>query len=569
MEVAQVEALLDRAYFSHPLPHTNRVLSIWYCLTASEDAQRCMFTDLGEKMEMSKIIFYLDRYKYSMRYALDRIASETSDRTAAPVPRPALEKHLKIAMHLMFAGVDYALASQICGALHAGTASVSEEEDAYRVTIDDVQHDKAYGALELIGAAKRGFIDCATLVFHWIRNPFEAPEIVDRIAASVSRDHEMLSYTYQGELAEELARHVPAQPRLLPAKWRFAWGFDDETALLTKALALRCLYHLVAVHFGAGAHKLRGGGLSNILLVLPRDQLIDDLRLTTSLKAAKIVAFCQFLTWGFRTTTPDPALQPLIPVGAEKLAIPCLHLLSSDQERNLLSLLARTAPGDFDSQSHLFERDMVAALLDCSPPADSVLRQNVMAIADGTTEEIDLVILSEREGRILLCELRWMLGPGDPREVQNRKKVCREKVVQLRRKVAHVSRHPSDVATSILGREPGTKEWSVDGVVVIEGFAGTRSPDLRFPIIPARLFKLALNQAVSLSFLMQWCEGLSWLPQEGKHFEVVEQEFALQGGKPVRVSGLRVPDSAALYATDAIVTLPRRTAVTPSSSRTR
>jgi hypothetical protein len=206
MTIAQLEALLDRAYLSHPIPHPNRVLSIWYCLTASEDSQRCMFTELGERMEMSQIIFYLDRYKYSMRYALDRIATEAPDTTEAPVPRSAVEKHLKVALRLMVAGIDHALASQICGALHAGTALVSEDGEAYRVTIDDVQHDKAYGALELIGAAKRGSIDFATLLFHWIRNPSAVPEIVSRIVGSCSPGYPRRASTLRSSSRSSLCK---------------------------------------------------------------------------------------------------------------------------------------------------------------------------------------------------------------------------------------------------------------------------------------------------------------------------------------------------------------------------
>lgn len=516
-----------------------------------------MFTELGAQMEMSKIIFYLDRFKYSMRYALDRIAREAKDDVEAPVPRPALQKYLKVAAGLMLAGVDHALAAQICGALHAGSASASEDADAWRVAIDDVVHDKAYGALEMIGAAKRPSIDFATLMFYWIRNPSSMPDVVNRIAGSVTRRHELLSYDYHAELAEQLAKHVPEQPHLLPPKWTFAWGAENETTLLTNALALRCIYHLLAVHFGAGANDLRGGGLSNLLLVISRDQLLHDLRLMTSLSEAKTREFCRFLTWGSRAVTPDPALQPIIPLGSGRFAIPCIHLLSSDQERNLLSLLARTDPESFHSQSHFFETEMIGTFLGCALPPDSIIRTNINAVVDGAEEEIDLIIVSEREGRIIVCELRWMLGPGDPREVQIRKKVCREKVTQLRRKVSHVQKQPSGVAAMILGREPEATHWTVDGVVVIEGFAGTRSPDPRYPIIPARLFRLALAAAASLSAFSQWCEELSWLPQEGRHFSVVEQQIPLEGGKPLRVPGLSIPDSASAYTTDALSTCMR------------
>src|ERR1700722_14672726 len=136
MSFAQLEALLDQSYLRHPVPHANRILAIWYCLTASEGAQRCMFTDLGADLEFSKIIFYLDRYKYSMRYALDQIAREAQDKAVAQVPRRVLGKFIKVAYALMFAGVDHALASQLCSALHSGSASAFEGDDTWRVEID-------------------------------------------------------------------------------------------------------------------------------------------------------------------------------------------------------------------------------------------------------------------------------------------------------------------------------------------------------------------------------------------------------------------------------------------------
>jgi hypothetical protein len=558
MSFAQLEALLDQTYFRHPIPHPNRILAIWYCLTASEDAQRCMFTNLGAELEFSRIIFYLDRFKYSMRYALDRIAREAEDKAVAPVPRRVLEKYVKIASQLMFAGIDYALASQLCGALHSGSAMAFEDNDAWRVEIDAVRHDKEYGALEMIGAAKRTTIDFATLLFHWIRNPSEIPRIVNVIADSVKRRADLLEYAYDGDLAAQLAQHVPEQPALLPAKWRFSWGAASDTTLLTNALALRCIYHIMAVHFGAGVRSLRGGGVSNLLLVVSRDQLVEDIRIMTSLSESRVRAFCKFLTWGFGTATPDPALQPIVPLAAGTVAIPCLHLLSSDQPRNLLSLFARTDSATFNSQSHLFESYMVAALRCCAPPAGVLVQANCNVAIDGDEEEIDAIFISERERRIVLCELRWMLGPGDPREVQNRKRVCLEKVAQLKRKVELVSKRPDVLAATIFGLKPAAIDWIVDGVVLIAGFAGTRSPHLRFPIMPVRLFELALNQASSLAALTEWCQELSWLPKEGRHFTVIEQEIPLEGPKPLKIAGLSIPDSAANFSADALETLARR-----------
>jgi hypothetical protein len=558
MSFAQLEALLDETYLRHPIPHPNRILAIWYCLTASEDAQRCMFTNLGAQLEFSRIIFYLDRFKYSMRYALDRIAREAEEKAVAQVPRRVLGKYVKIASELMLAGIDHALASQLCAALHSGSASAFEDSDAWRVEIDEVRHDKEYGALEMIGAAKRTTVDFATLLFHWIRNPSEIPGIVNVIGESVKRRGDLLEYAYDSDLAVQLAQRVPEQPALIPAQWRFSWGAASETTLLTNALALRCIYHIVAVHFGAGARGLRGGGVSNIVLVVSRDRLVEEIRLMTSLSESRVRTFCKFLTWGFGTATPDPALQPIVKLAEGALAIPCLHLLSSDQPRNLLSLLARTDPPSFNSQSHLFESDMVAALRSCLPPGGVLVQTNCKVVIDGEEEEIDAIFISELERRIVICELRWMLGPGDPREVQNRKKVCLEKVTQLKRKVGLASKRPDVLAATIFGLKPAAMDWVVDGVVLIAGFAGTRSPDPHFPIMPVRLFELALNQASSLATLTEWCQGLSWLPKEGRHFTVVEQEICLEGPKPLKIAGLSIPDSAAKFSADALEILAKR-----------
>lgn len=73
MANAEREAALDRTYFRHPLPHPNKVLATWYYPTASEDHQRKLLAAMGAAMPIGRMIFYLDKFKYSMRFALDRI----------------------------------------------------------------------------------------------------------------------------------------------------------------------------------------------------------------------------------------------------------------------------------------------------------------------------------------------------------------------------------------------------------------------------------------------------------------------------------------------------------------
>jgi hypothetical protein len=513
---------------------------------------------MGAEMPAGRMIFYLDKLKFSMRYALDRIAKEATDREWSDVPRRVVPKLYLAAGRLVFAGIDYSLASQLCGALHTGTATAIKDPDAWRVRIDESHHDKAYGALELIGVGKAGGPDFSMQLFHWIRDPSIAPAIVRQIGESILLKKRLIYYEYRQDLTSELARHIGQPAYLIPDAWKFRWGGRAEVTLLLNALSLRCMYHVLAVHFGARIRRLRGGGESNIVLILSRDQLIADLELMSSLNRTCIAAFTDHLTWGHGTNTPDPALQPLIPIRSDLFAIPCIHLLSSNQERNLLSLMARTQTEEFDAQSHLFEREMISSLDSASRPDGVELRSNARLRIDGHEEEIDLLLIDERGRRLLVCELRWLLGPGDPREVQNRKKECLKKVSQVHRKVEWISARAAAAAAMALNcalSSDSADHWITTGVVLIAGFGGMRSPDARYPIIPVRLFERAMAKASSLDALAAWCEGLSWLPREGKHFNVVTMEIALADSKPLIVEGGEAPDSAADFLSDAVACL--------------
>jgi len=333
-------------------------------------------------------------------------------------------------------------------------------------------------------------------------------------------------------LAIELARNVPQPSLLVPDGWIFPWGGRAETTLLVNALALRCLYHLVAIHFGSVRLNLRGGGEDSICMVLTPKQLVDDLELMSSLPRASIREFIEYLTYGAKMRTPDPALQPIVPLGSKNVGVPCLHFLSSNHERNLLSLQARLQPAEFDAMSNLFEREMVARLGNRILQKWPMCRANVELRFIGGNEEIDLLVADRQSFTLLVCELRWMLQPGDPREVQNRKRVCWEKVDQLERKVRRIQENIGLVlqqAFDIPDDDTRKQSWGVAGVVIIETFGGALSRNPEFPIMTAELFQVGMENAPSLAHFEKWCKSLAWLPQEGIDFRVVTRDAEVAG----------------------------------------
>lgn len=293
---------------------------------------------------------------------------------------------------------------------------------------------------------------------------------------------------------------------------------------------LRCLYHVVAIHFGAHLRELRGGGESDLCLCIARPELIRDLHLTTSLDPALIEAFVDSLTYGVGTKTPDPALQPLVPLSAGRVAIPCILFVSSHHERNLLSLQARIQAEAFDRLSILFEDEMTARLAARLRVKWPLLVTNKMIQLGADREELDLLLADPQGQTLLAVELRWMLPPGDPREVSHRKRACWQKIEQLKRKVLRLQAHLGAAlrqAFNLTAAEDEIVTWQVYGVVVIEGFGGAKSLDDNFPVLTTTVFAAGAEAAASLRQLGQWARSLAWLPRQDVDFVEQPSEIRL------------------------------------------
>lgn len=543
-----VERDLDANYHRVAIMHPNRTVATWYLLTVLEDYLRGMFA-LTENEDVRLIEFQIDSQKYSARFALDRIRRECTDTSSAAIPARVIPRLYIKTGELLHAGVDFKAANQLCSAAHAETLLFTEGDQTIDVESDDIHHDKRYTALELFGHMPLDVIDHSANLYAWVREDEFRPPIVEAIARSTRIAGEKVLYDYDPRLAAALAEEMMQAPSMVPEGWRFPWGGRYETMLLINAMCVRCMYHWVAVHFGAGLHGLRGGGEASLLHVTTMPRLASDLHTMCSLGETRIRSFLQYLSYGYATRTPDPALQPIVALGSGWVAVPCLLYLSSNYERNLLGLQARLDSEAFDSMSKLFEEGMVRELLEAIRPRWPLAKGNLTLRSDGTFEEIDLLIADPSSRTILVCELRWMLQPGDPREVQNRKKVCREKVVQLARKVQWLRTRIRLALDAVGIGSANTAEWCIEGIVVIKTFGGTLSSDVRLPIMTERIFVQGMQNASSLQQFAEWSQSLRWLPHDGLHFRAVPQKMPLSVlGKHLVASGIEKLCSLHTYA---------------------
>ena len=137
----------------------------------------------------------------------------------------------------------------------------------------------------------------------------------------------------------------------------------DVAELRRRALCARSIYHLASVHFQAQASRLHGNGVDQVCLTLPASELIADLARASGTIPTKVAEIVSVLTYGTGLTTPDPALQPIIPVGPKAVAAPAHLIASANYERNLLSLHTRLQPESFNAESSVFETVMTNELL--------------------------------------------------------------------------------------------------------------------------------------------------------------------------------------------------------------
>lgn len=175
-------------------------------------------------------------------------------------------------------------------------------------------------------------------------------------------------------------------------------------------------------------------------------------------------------------------------------------------------------------------------------------RLNLKLKLHGQHQEFDVLLADTTSKTALILELRWILRPGDPREIMNKMSECRKKTEKVSKKVAFLKAHLKsvfDIAFPTLGGEV-IDDWDVFGAVIIEGFGGTLSELPEIPIVTDSALKIGLSRISNLEKLGIWMRSLSWLPQSGPHFSTEINELNI-GGQIVRYPGFSLGDDATTY----------------------
>ncbi len=531
-EADALETKIDAQFEACHLPFPNLETARWRLCQVSEDMLRGVIRSApkeweneGERAFQAGLINISDRMKYMLRFAFD-LCSRRLPATGSSQRDPLTEDNYVPTGRLIEAAAQFAWASRLFSAYHARSGGLIIDRDTGYLCPEVGLRRGQYNTLEWMvnadGGGKNTLISFAFL----LNGPeFEIPgtghvalwgptvhEIVKRAKVSGGKVKYQLITIYARELIEVL----DAEPPGLPDNWVFPWSNATQARAYYTSLQAICAYHLLSVHFGAAKGGLEGCGFDQLCLRLAPRDLNNLLARVSQLPLPTVEAITAALTYGEKTLTPDPAMQPLIPVGDQELGALGTMILSSNWSRNMLSLHARVNKKTFDAQSKLFELAMTERLARELP--SRFPHKTARQVPTSTKpEDIDLVLVDEGTKTILFGELRWMLQPGDIREVLNRKQVIAEKVDQVARKVTKAQEALPKVL-EYLGLTEG--HWKILGAVVIEGYGGDPSPiPKEYPVVPGDIFLRAIKKCPNLLHAhAALCTPL-WLPRRGIDFQ--------------------------------------------------
>jgi len=510
-----IEEWADNEFKNVELPHQIKDVSIWHVLTVSEDWLRMLFTGKVEKSEQ-EIDATVDRLKYALKASLTKIDKFSRIAIPYPTPQKTIPAAYKAAHKLIVAGLEYSSMTRIFTSVHSGHSIIKSSPEKIKIIYSE-DYDVRYSALEILNHGREPSFDISTLVYNNISGRSPDRELSEVLTKGVRVSKGRVVYEYQPEGIFHIVQRSEQREIIIPSDFIFDWGTGQETQALINALFTRCIYHLLSVNFAAEYFNIRGGFDSSLVLQITRQKLTHDLSFLADFPTERIEKFIDFLTYGNNSKTPDPALQPILPMKNGDLLIPCLHAITSNVQRNILTLMARINASHFDAQSKVFETRMCDDLIRASEKWKKKAANKTFKIG-AAKEEIDIIIVDEEHRTILALEARWMLQPGDPREVINRVDACNQKVAQISRKVGFLKQNIAAILNDSFSiSEPGDS-WTVLGAVVIEGFGGKLSlhPDL--PIISIEAIKVGLHSFSDIRVLHYWIKSLEWLPQPEIHF---------------------------------------------------
>jgi hypothetical protein len=349
---------------------------------------------------------------------------------------------------------------------------------------------------------------------------YEAPQGVSFDAAirdRLKKGHMLNAIPFDRQLVEEasIAMDVAhASTYQLPPEWHFS-GFDlrEFRAVMNVLRGVQFVWNIAAtVSVGYGAPQRPWWPF-----VVRRGALFDIARDVTGLPRSIVKSIFGLLEYGSSgIRVPDPALQPLLPLGADFIILSSMLLLGTSPERNLIVLLNQL-PAEravyaklVNEKETLLRESMIAKMPSC------FLSWTGRLPGRPDLPDIDLAVLDSQSKSVLLSELKWFVEPAEPREMVQRCEELEKGVLQSNKLFEAFAADPK--LLRVIGAD---ETWTVFAAVVSANSIGlAKSQSDQIPIARAEHLSAKLSVSTSLNDVVKWLMERRYLPMEGRDFTV-------------------------------------------------
>jgi len=511
-ELREVEKQIDNYYKENPLIKLPFANSAWYFMSFCEDISfKEFYSDRGSIHDAAA---FADNFVVHLTYPF--LWLRNSCPQGGQVPFKFDERCYKAAWDISVLGENYIPFESAFTLASRGLLEL-RLEGTNIIPSPDYSPETKYEAYDRLIRRKEPKYSYPSLV-----------DLIEEIESSLKVSGDNFHYQLNPRIvkyASELLTPLTDDIYTLPDTWQFSNYTMGDFRKFSISLSAIALIHLQArlSAAGLGCQKL---GYCNSVFVAEEDELLRRLTRYSGVSVNALSCLINDLTYGNRDILkPDPAIQPLIKLNHFQYAIMPSLIISCSMERNFTVLLNKL-PSERKIYSNLVsekEKLMRESI------KNGITLPNIRyfnGYIPGLTQipDIDLAIINDKEKVCIFTELKWLIGPSEVREVIEKSEEIREGINQLLRMSEAITQNPQPFINALTI----DSSYKLFYVVVSENTIGMgRIQHPQIPVIQKYHFIKKIIKLGGFQKLIEWLSNRNYLPIEGKHYQVIYEDFVI------------------------------------------
>ncbi|MDD5530358.1 MAG: hypothetical protein PHX21_10080 [bacterium] len=514
----QIEDWIQRRPFiKNPLPY-----SIWYLLTVHEEYIQALATQ-----DISTLPISTHSGKYALKYCLSWIYNASPKKDMFQRPTYINNRRYSEANELFDVGLDYMFVESAY-IMYSREWVNAEIMDAHTVKFIRTSAELSYDVLDnIIGRVRdnKSFSNSFPNSSRYVMQSNDLEKIIDSIkpigdnAITYKIDNDMFYNAVQN------LSNILEGIFFFPSNWKFRnisiSAFRSVWRVLNTLCEIHSICHLYAYRkVGTLASRSK-------VLLITREELTDKISAGCDITRQEIIDILTLMQYDTSLKKPDPALQPLIEISKNFLAITPQFIMGCNHERNLIALLARNFKNEYDNTTNILESALIDEIKEELSSTDFYLAYHKSSPCKDLPD-IDWAIAAPSSSILIIGELKWVIQPSDTSEIIERAEAEQKGIQQAKKLLGFGRTNPDKLWEQCFPDKKIPQNLSVHACVVMRGFVGTDknwTPEV--PVIELSLLLKKLKEKVNLETIVNWMESRGFLPIQGKDYTKIEHPIKI------------------------------------------